>query len=140
MLGVNLSVATPERYRPDAAIWNAATARAKQQGASLQWTSEARKAVAGADIIYTDVWVSMGQERERAERCKVFRAYQLNEALLKHARVGCRIMHCLPAHRGEEISEAVMESARSLIFQQAENRLHVQKALLALLFNKQKSQ
>jgi len=133
MLGVNVAVATPRSYRPDAGIWNAAVKRAKAHGASLRWTDDPREAVKRADVIYTDVWVSMGQERERAKRLKVFRPYQVNRALVKAAAPGCRLMHCLPAHRGEEITDDIMESARSLVFEQAENRLHVQKALLVFL-------
>ena len=87
----------------------------------------------GADVVYTDVWVSMGQERERAQRVKRFQAYQVSEALLRQATPGCKVMHCLPAHRGEEITDEVMEGPRSRIFEQAENRLHVQKALLNFL-------
>ena len=137
VLGVNVAVATPSGYRPDAAIWKTAAQRAKAHGSSLQWGTDPRAAVRGADIVYTDVWVSMGQERERAKRLKAFRPYQVNRALLKHAKPGCRIMHCLPAHRGEEITDDAMESRHSLILEQAENRLHVQKALLMLLFQRE---
>jgi ornithine carbamoyltransferase len=133
MLGVHVAVATPSGYRPDAAIWNAAARQARAHGASLTWTASPRDAVRGADAIYTDVWVSMGQERERAKRLKAFRPYQVNRALVRAAKPGCRILHCLPAHRGEEITDDVMESPHSLIIDQAENRLHVQKALLLML-------
>jgi ornithine carbamoyltransferase len=131
MLGVHLRVATPRAYRPDPAIWRRAERRAKAHGASLRWDREPRAAVGGADVVYTDVWVSMGKEREVAARRKAFAGYQLTRALLRGATPGCKVMHCLPAHRGEEIAEDVMESPRSLIFEQAENRLHAQKALLA---------
>jgi ornithine carbamoyltransferase len=134
MLGVNLSVATPAGYRPGSAIWNGALALAKRSGAVLRWTADPREAVKGAQIVYTDVWVSMGQEAERAARLKVLRPYQVNGALLKLAAPGASVMHCLPAHRGEEITDELMESRRSLIFQQAENRLHAHKAILELLF------
>ena len=133
MLGVHVTVSTPKDYRPDVGIWRAAARTAKRHGASLLWESEPRLAVSGADVIYTDVWVSMGQEQERSRRLQVFRAYQVNRALVKQAKPGCRIMHCLPAHRGEEMTDEIMESPRSLIFDQAENRLHVQKALLMFL-------
>ena len=136
MLGVNVTVATPNGYRPDALIWKAATRSAKAHGASLRWEADPRSAVRGADVVYTDVWVSMGKEQERRKRVKAFRAYQLNRSLLKSAAPGCRIMHCLPAHRGEEITDEVMENPRSLVFEQAENRLHVQKALLHMLLGK----
>ena len=137
MTGVHLSVATPKGYKPDAKIWNAATAAAKATGGSLTWTANPREAVKGARVIYTDVWVSMGQEKERAKRLAAFRGYQVNSALLKQAAPGCMVMHCLPAHRGEEISAEVMESKRSLIIDQAENRLHAHKALLLMLFGNQ---
>jgi ornithine carbamoyltransferase len=136
MLGVNVAVATPSGYRPAAAIWQEAARRAKAHGASLRWDSAPKSAVRGADVVYTDVWVSMGKEQERRERLKTFRSYQLNRALLKNAKPECRIMHCLPAHRGEEIVDEVMDSSHSLIFEQAENRLYVHKALLLMLLGR----
>jgi len=136
MMGVRVTVATPPAYRPNPAIWRGATRLGQRHGAVLQWDADPRRAVRDADVVYTDVWVSMGQERQRTQRLKAFTPYQVNTALLKHAPRGCRIMHCLPAHRGEEITEQVMESPRSLIFEQAENRLHVQKALLIMLLGR----
>jgi len=136
MTGVNAVVSTPSGYRPDAAIWTAAMRRAKARGAVLRWEPNPQRAVQGADVIYTDVWVSMGKEQERRKRLKTFRPYQLNRDLLRRAKPACRIMHCLPAHRGEEITDDVLESSRSLIVEQAENRLHVQKALLLMLLAK----
>ena len=136
MTGVNVSVSTPAAYRPDGGIWSAAARRAKAHGARLRWTRDPSDAVRGADVVYTDVWVSMGKESERTTRSKIFRPYQLNGALLRRAKPGCRVMHCLPAHRGEEITDQVMEGPRSLIFEQAENRLHVQKALLIMLLGR----
>ena len=133
MLGMDVSVATPRAYRPHPSIWNEALRIAKRHEASLRWQARPKDAVRGADVIYTDVWVSMGKERERRKRLRVFQGYQLNQALLRQAPSGCRVMHCLPAHRGEEITDDVMESPRSLIFEQAENRLHAQKALLVML-------
>ena len=91
-------------------------------------------------MLYTDVWVSMGQESERRKRQQAFRGYQVNPALLKAAKPGCRVMHCLPAHRGEEMTDDVMEGKHSLIFEQAENRLHVQKALLRFLLGGKRRQ
>ena len=135
MLGVSVAVATPSGYRPDRAIWAAASREASRHGASLEWSADPRRVVRGADVVYTDVWVSMGQEEQRQKRLKVFRPYQLNRSLLVLAKRRCRIMHCLPAHRGEEITEDVMESPGSVVFSQAENRLHVQKALLTFLMN-----
>ena len=136
MLGVHVTAATPLQDRPDASIWRAAAAQAARHGATVRWERDPRRAVQGADVVYTDVWVSMGQERERAARLKRFRSYQVNRALLQQAKPGCQVMHCLPAHRDEEITSEVMEGARSLIVEQAENRLHVQKALLAFLFKR----
>ncbi|MBI3320891.1 MAG: ornithine carbamoyltransferase [Candidatus Omnitrophica bacterium] len=133
MLGVHLTVSTPAGYRPNGAVWKEATRRASARGALIRWEADPRRAVLGAHAVYTDVWVSMGQERERARRLSAFRAFRVTRELLTHAASGCRVMHCLPAHRGEEITEDVMESDRSLIFEQAENRLHVQKALLLML-------
>ena len=139
MMGVQVVAATPARYRPDPTIWAAAARSAAGHGVALRWEPDPARAVRGADVIYTDVWVSMGQERERAQRLKAFRGFQVNRSLVKAAKPGCRIMHCLPAHRGEEITEDVMESPRSLIIEQAENRLHVQKALLMFLLAKRMS-
>ena len=138
MTGVSAVVSTPSGYRPDAAIWTAAMRRAKARGAVLRWEPNPQRAVQGADVIYTDVWVSMGKEQERRKRLKTFQPYQLNRGLLRRAKPTCRIMHCLPAHRGEEITDDVLESSRSLIVEQAENRLHVQKALLRMLMTKGK--
>ena len=134
MLGVNLSVATPPGHRPERSVWGDAVRFAKRSGAELRWTADPREAVRGAQIVYTDVWVSMGQESERAARLKALRPYQVNGALLKLAAPGASVMHCLPAHRGEEITDELMESRRSLIFRQAENRLHAHKAILEFLF------
>lgn len=136
LLGLSLRVATPARYRPQTAVWHQAVRLARRSGARLSWCDDPRQAVVGADVIYTDVWTSMGYERERAVRRKVFRGFQVNRALLSRAKRGCLVMHCLPAHRGEEITEDVFEGARSIVFDQAENRLHVQKALLLTLLGK----
>ncbi len=135
LLGVNVSVSTPRLYRPDAEIWKRTVRWAGARGASLQWEAKPARAVRGADVIYTDVWVSMGQERERARRLKAFKAYQLNLSLVAGAKPHCQVMHCLPAHRGEEIVDEVMEGSQSLIFEQAENRLYVHKAVLAFLLD-----
>ncbi len=133
MLGMHAAIATPKAYRPNAALWAAAARQAKLHGGSLTWEEDPRRAVRGADILYTDVWVSMGQETEREPRLRAFKPYQVNAALLSEAARGCRVLHCLPAHRGEEITDEVMESQQSLVFDQAENRLHVHKALLLWL-------
>ena len=136
MLGVNIAVATPTAYRPEGSIWKAAARRAKAHGALLAWHADPKDAVRGADVVYTDVWVSMGQERERTKRLRAFRSYQLNRTLLEVAARGYRIMHCLPAHRGEEITDEMMEGPHALVFEQAKNRLHVQKALLMFLLKR----
>jgi len=140
LFGVNVTAATPSAYRPDPAIWRSVSRLARVRGAAVRWEPDPRAAVRGADVVYTDVWVSMGQETERARRLKVFRPYQVSRMLLKTAAPGCRVMHCLPAHRGEEITDEVMEGSRSLMFDQAENRLHVQKALLLMLLGKEVKQ
>jgi ornithine carbamoyltransferase len=134
MLGVSVAVAAPKGYEPDPALWKAAAKEAGRHGASLTLGRSPADAVRGADAVYTDVWVSMGQEKERAKRLKAFKGYQLNAKLLAAAKPGCRVLHCLPAHRGEEITDELMESRRSLITDQAENRLHAHKALLEFLF------
>jgi len=135
MLGVSVAVAAPKGYDPDPSLWKAAAQVAARHSATLTLGRDPADAVRGADAVYTDVWVSMGQEYQRAKRLKAFKGYQLNDALLKRAKPGCRILHCLPAHRGEEITDELMESRRSLIIDQAENRLHAQKALLEFLFS-----
>jgi ornithine carbamoyltransferase len=136
MCGVDVAVSTPPGYRADGAIWASAVRRARAHGAVLRWEGDPARAVKGADVVYTDVWVSMGKEQERRKRLGTFRPYQVNRALLQRAKPACRVMHCLPAHRGEEVTDEVMESARSLIVEQAENRLHVQKALLVKLLGR----
>lgn len=138
MTGMHVVVAAPDGYRPDASVWRAAARWANTTGATLRRETDPRRAVRDADVVYTDVWVSMGRERERRKRLRVFRPYQLNTALLRHAKPGCRVMHCLPAHRGEEITEEVLEGPHSLVFEQAENRLYAHKALLHFLFGAQR--
>jgi ornithine carbamoyltransferase len=132
MLGVNLHVASPEGYQLPAAVVQQST-HAARHGARLRLFSEAADAVAGADAVYTDTWTSMGQETESEIRRHVFAAYQVNEELLSLARPDALFMHCLPAHRGEEVTNEVFESPASIVFDQAENRLHGQKALLLML-------
>lgn len=132
-LGSSIRVATPAGYEPSAEIVAAAHEIAKQTGARIQVTNDPRGAVAGADAVYTDAWVSMGQESETRERETVFPPYQVNAELMAKAAPHAVFMHCLPAHRGLEVTDEVMDSAQSVIFEQAENRLHVQKAILYLL-------
>ena len=131
--GIEVRLAHPPGYAPDAAVTAAAEARAASSGGRVVLGNDPRAAVEGADVIYTDAWTSMGQEDEAEARRPAFVPYQLNEALCAVAGPGTRVMHCLPAHRGEEITSEVMDGPRSLIFQQSENRLHVQKGLLVEL-------
>jgi ornithine carbamoyltransferase len=132
MLGMSVRVATPQGYElPNNVVLEAA--RVAAAGAELVQFTDPKKAVEGADAIYTDVWTSMGKEVEYAERKKIFSRYQVNEALMARARPDAVFMHCLPAHRGEEVSEEVIESPASVVFDQAENRLHAQKALMLML-------
>ena len=128
-LGFELRLATPPAYRPPPDVWRRAEARAAETGALLAWSEDPREAVAGAGFVYTDVWTSMGQEREAEERRRAFRPYQLNEELLRAAPEAW-VMHDLPAHRGEEITDEVLDGPRSIVLDQAENRLHAQKAIL----------
>jgi len=132
-LGSSIRVATPPGYAPNLEIVAAAREIAEETGAGIQLLNDAHEAVAGADAIYTDAWTSMGQERQENERARIFPPYQVNAELMAEAAPHAVFMHCLPAHRGLEVTDAVMDSAQSLIFEQAENRLHVQKAILYLL-------
>ena len=132
-LGSSIRVATPAGYEPSAEIVEAAREIAEGTGAKIELMNDPHKAVAGADAVYTDAWVSMGQEQETQKREKIFPPYQVNAELMAEAAPHAVFMHCLPAHRGLEVTDEVMDSAHSLIFEQAENRLHVQKAILYLL-------
>jgi ornithine carbamoyltransferase len=132
MLGVNLHVASPEGYQLPHSVVQQAT-KVSRHGARLRLFSEAAEAVAGVDAIYTDTWTSMGRESESGARRVAFAQYQVNEALMALAKPGALFMHCLPAHRGEEVTAEVLESSAAVVFDQAENRLHGQKALLLML-------
>ena len=132
MLGARVRVASPPGFALPGAL-QARIARLAAAGGTLEVTTDAVAGVRGADAVYTDVWTSMGQEREAADRDAVFRPYRVNGSLMSGAAAGALFMHCLPAHRGEEVTGEVMDSPASVVFDQAENRLHVQKALLALL-------
>jgi len=129
-VGAEVWVATPPGYEPkaDAIAW--ARERAGETGGSCRITNDAKEAVAGADVIYTDVWASMGQEAEAVNRRDVFSSYQVNSALFARAKTDAIFMHCLPAHRGEEVTSEVIDSPCSVVFQQAENRLHAEKAIM----------
>jgi ornithine carbamoyltransferase len=135
-LGSKIRIATPPGYGPNEQIVADAREIATQTGAVIELLSDPQEAVSGADAIYTDAWASMGQEHEATERAQIFPPYQLNEALASGAAPHALFMHCLPAHRGEEITDAVMDSDRSVVFDQAENRLHIHKAILYLLLAK----
>ena len=132
-LGVSVAVATPPGYAPGAAVVARAREIAVPSGATLAVGHDPADAVRGSDIVYTDVWVSMGQEAERDQRLRDFAGYQVNAALLRKAGGAAKVMHCLPAHRGEEITDEVLDGPRSIVLDQAENRLHAQKGLLALM-------
>lgn len=130
-LGIRISVACPDGFRPDAELIEWGTEKGL-----LEVTSDIFKAASDADVVYTDVWASMGQESEKAERKKAFRSYRINTEVMKAAKKDAAVLHCLPAHRGEEITAEVLESHAAEIFDQAENRLHAQKAVLVKLMEK----
>jgi ornithine carbamoyltransferase len=132
-LGINMAVATPQGYEPRSAIVEQALELAKSSGSTIEITNNPAEAVKSAHAVYTDVWASMGQEAEAEERKRLFAPYQVNQALMAKARKDARFMHCLPAKRGLEVTDEVMESDQSVAFDQAENRLHVQKAALLML-------
>jgi len=133
LLGVNISVASPKGYRPDSGVAAAAEKLAASSGSDLLITADITEAVNGANYLYTDVWTSMGQEKEAAKRKKDFADFKISSKLMKKCPAHCKVMHCLPAHRGEEIDSDVIDSDNSIVFEQAENRLHMQKALLCAL-------
>jgi ornithine carbamoyltransferase len=132
-LGSRITLACPPGYEPKAEIVGRALVIAARTGATIEISDDPAAAVAGADAVYTDVWTSMGHEREAAERRVIFNPYQVNEALMAMAAPHALFMHCLPAHRGEEVTAEIMDSPQSIVFDQAENRLHLQKAILLLL-------
>ncbi len=135
-LGVHLALATPPGYEPNAQVVQWARTRGAETGCTIVLTHDPVEAVKNADAIYTDVWTSMGQEAEKDLRLKLFRPFQVNDDLFSHARPEAIFLHCLPAHRGEEVTDSVIESPRSVVFQQAENRLHAQKAIMLSLMGK----
>jgi ornithine carbamoyltransferase len=134
--GSTMAIATPEGYDPDPKITQLAREDGKDTGFDLTLSRDPRLAVAGADAVYTDTWTSMGQEAEKEVRQRIFSPYQVNSGLMALAGKGAFFMHCLPAHRGYEVTDEVMDAPTSLIFDQAENRLHVQKAIMVLLMGK----
>ena len=129
-LGAHVCVATPKGYEPDAKAIEWATKRATKTGGSITVTNEPDSAAHNADVIYTDVWASMGQEAEAAKRREIFLPFQVNMKLFSIAKPDAIFMHCLPAHRGDEVTDDVIDHRRSVVFQEAENRLHVQKAIM----------
>jgi ornithine carbamoyltransferase len=130
--GMVFVASTPKDYQPDAEVTRQAKADAEATGASIDWTEDPEEAVRDADIVVTDTWASMGQEAEHEERKKIFAPYQVNKRLLSYADKRAIVMHCLPAYREEEITEEVLEANANVIFDEAENRLHTQKAIMAL--------
>ena len=129
-MGMHISIGCPPQYQPDPGIVERSRAEAKQTGATIEVVHDPAVAAENADALYTDVWTSMGQEHEQRERLKALAPYQLNERVLHRAKPSAVVLHCLPAHRGEEITAAVLDGPQSVVLQQAENRLHVQKAIL----------
>ena len=134
-VGAHLRIATPAGYEPDAAIVDAARRDAVETQGTIELFRAPEDAAQGAQAVYTDVWASMGQESETAARSAIFAPYQVNTALMSHALPGAIFLHCLPAHRSSEVTAEVIESPNSVVFDQAENRLHVQKAILLMLLN-----
>ena len=130
-LGVSVRAGTPKGYEPDTKV----VETARSWGGDVLITNDPLEAVKGADAVYTDVWASMGQEDETAERAKLFRPYQVNAELMAAAGTDAAFMHCLPAHRGDEVTDEVMDSPNSIVFDQAENRLHIQKAIMLALLS-----
>jgi len=135
-MGMNIRVAAPAGYQPDAAVIREARALAFSKKSELYVSRDPLEAVRGADVVYTDVWASMGQETQAAQRAKIFKKFQLNSSLLRQAQKKAVVMHCLPAHRGQEITDEVIDGPRAIVFDQAENRMHVQKAILISLLGK----
>lgn len=134
-LGLHLVICAPAQDQPSKLVWDEAKAIAQKSKAKLEIEVDPKKAVENADVIYTDTWVSMGQEKEEAVRLKRLAPYQVNQKLVDKAKKEVVVMHCLPAHRGDEITAEVADGPHSIIFHEAENRLHVQKAILALLMS-----
>ncbi len=134
-MGAHVRIATPAGYEPDAKIVEAARRDAASTQGTIELFRAPEDAICGAQAVYTDVWASMGQESEAEARAAIFAPYQVNAALMSHAAPDAVFLHCLPAHRGSEVTDEVMESPRSIVFDQAENRLHVQKAILLMLLS-----
>ena len=134
--GTKMAVATPAGYEPNSEIVRQALEDGRETGFSLLVTNDAAEAARGADAVYTDVWASMGQEAEKEKRARIFAPYQVNAALMAHAKPDAFFIHCLPAHRGDEVTDEVIDSPNSVVYDEAENRLHVQKVICLLLMGK----
>ena len=134
--GMHVRIAAPAGFAPDSAVLRDAKGRAEQTGGSVALVADPAAAVAGAEVIVTDTWTSMGQEADGLDRVAPFRPYQVNAALLRHAAPGAIVLHCLPAHRGDEITDEVLDGPASAVWDEAENRLHAQKALLTWLLER----
>jgi ornithine carbamoyltransferase len=132
-VGMDIILACPRGFEPLPEVVSQAKEEAKRNGAEVKVTNDPKEAIEGADVVYTDVWASMGKEKEREERIEMFKPYQVNSNLVKGAKNDYIFMHCLPAHRGEEVTDEVADSRNSVIFDQAENRLHTQKAIMVLI-------
>ena len=136
-VGMDIAVATPPEYMCDAQVVKNALEDAKATGAKLTLTCDPQEAIKGADVVYADTWVSMGQEEEKEEKIKVFSNYQINKELFSQADKHAIFLHCLPAYRGYEVTEDVIDGPQSVVFDEAENRLHAQKAVMVRLLGKQ---
>jgi ornithine carbamoyltransferase len=134
-LGFTLAIATPEGYRPDAAIVAAGSAHGEESGGRIELVTEPRDAVRAADAVYTDVWASMGKEAEREERRRIFAGYTVDAAMMASAGPDAIFLHCLPAHRGDEVADAVMDGPQSRVWDQAENRIYTEQAILYALIS-----
>ena len=134
-LGLILRIASPKEYRPNHAILKAAEEAAEESDAIIEFYEDPYEAVKGVDVVYTDVWVSMGQEAEREAKISKLKPYQVNLDIIKAAGTSVLFMHCLPAHRGEEVTDEVIDGGWSIVWDQAENRLHTEKAMLSLLLH-----
>jgi len=136
LLGLEIAIASPKGFEPEMAVVETAYKMASRSGAKILITNDINKAVAGAGYLYTDVWVSMGQEKETAKKKKLFSKYRITDELIARTGMDSKVLHCLPAHRGEEITDSVMDGSHSIVFDQAENRMHCQKAVMCALMGR----
>ncbi|HQO40455.1 MAG TPA: ornithine carbamoyltransferase [Spirochaetota bacterium] len=136
LLGVDIAIASPKGFEPEMAVVEKAYKMASKTSSHITITNDINKAVDGADYLYTDVWVSMGQEKETAKKKKVFAKYKITDELIARTGRNTKVLHCLPAHRGEEITDSVMDGSHSIVFDQAENRMHCQKAVMCALMGR----